>query len=96
MSDPRIERTRQHKLLNILTLAICAMIDGTEHWSEMQGTRLGSGTAERSPLRIVSAAWASVQSQLLGQVRTKDKSNEINDISARLKLLAIGGRHRHH
>ena len=31
VSDPRIERTRRHKLLDILAIAICAMICGAEH-----------------------------------------------------------------
>ena len=153
VSDPRIERTRRHKLLDILAIAICAMICGAEHWNEIAefghakrewfarflelpggipshdtfarvfarldpdeleqviaswlGTLAariqpgdvvaidgksvrGSGTAERSPLHIVSA-WASAQSLLLGQVRTEKKSNEITAIPALLQLLAIEG-----
>ena len=35
VSDPRIERTRRHKLLDILAIAICAMICGAEHWNEI-------------------------------------------------------------
>ncbi len=33
--DPRIERTKRHKLLDILTLAVCAVLGGADHWSEI-------------------------------------------------------------
>jgi hypothetical protein len=32
MSDPRIERTKRHKLIDILTIAICAVICGADGW----------------------------------------------------------------
>lgn len=32
MSDPRIDRTKRHKLIDILTIAICAVICGAENW----------------------------------------------------------------
>lgn len=35
LTDPRIARTRRHKLLDIIALAICAMIGGAEHWTEI-------------------------------------------------------------
>ncbi|MBT7071729.1 MAG: ISAs1 family transposase, partial [Anaerolineae bacterium] len=30
VSDPRIDRTKDHKLLNIISIAICAIISGAE------------------------------------------------------------------
>lgn len=35
LSDPRVERTRYHSLLNILTIAICACLCGAEGWEDM-------------------------------------------------------------
>lgn len=32
MDDPRIERTKQHKLINIITIVICAVICGADTW----------------------------------------------------------------
>jgi predicted transposase YbfD/YdcC len=34
--DPRIERTRRHKLIDILVIGICAIICGAETWEEME------------------------------------------------------------
>ncbi len=35
LDDPRVERTRLHPLVNILTIAICAVICGAESWDEI-------------------------------------------------------------
>nr|WP_225226340.1 ISAs1 family transposase [Komarekiella delphini-convector] len=32
MSDPRIDRTKRHKLIDILTISICAVICGADSW----------------------------------------------------------------
>lgn len=32
LSDPRIDRTKRHKLIDILTIAICAVICGADSW----------------------------------------------------------------
>ena len=36
MDDPRIERTKRHKLLDIIIIAICGMICGAEGWVEIE------------------------------------------------------------
>jgi hypothetical protein len=36
ISDPRVERTRRHELLDILVIAICAVICGADTWVEME------------------------------------------------------------
>ena len=36
ISDPRVERTRLHELLDILVMAICAVICGADTWVEME------------------------------------------------------------
>ena len=35
VTDPRVERTKLHKLEDILAIAICAIICGAEGWYEM-------------------------------------------------------------
>ena len=34
--DPRIDRTKQHKLIDILMIAVCAAICGAETWTEVE------------------------------------------------------------
>ncbi len=37
LEDPRIDRTKRHKLLDIVTLAICAVICGADTWVDVEG-----------------------------------------------------------
>ncbi len=34
--DPRVERTKKHKLQDILVLAVCAVLCGAEHWTHIE------------------------------------------------------------
>jgi tetrahydromethanopterin S-methyltransferase subunit C len=36
IEDPRVERTRQHKLIDIISIAICAVICGAEGWTDIE------------------------------------------------------------
>jgi predicted transposase YbfD/YdcC len=36
VSDPRVERTKEHKLIDILAIAICAVICGAEGWVDIE------------------------------------------------------------
>lgn len=36
VQDPRVERTKLHQLLDIITVAICAVICGADDWSEIE------------------------------------------------------------
>jgi hypothetical protein len=36
VSDPRIDRTKRHKLIDILVIAICATICGADGWEEFE------------------------------------------------------------
>lgn len=36
LEDPRVERTKLHELLDIITIAICAVICGADDWSEIE------------------------------------------------------------
>lgn len=157
IKDPRIDRTKEHLLIDILTIAVCATICGADGWTEMQefgeakeewfrlflelpngipshdtfrrvfmllrpsefqqvfldwvktiakqmktelvsidGKHLrGSRTAAerkdgKEGLRMVSA-WASENGLVLGQVKTREKSNEITAIPELLRVLELKG-----
>lgn len=36
VNDPRVERTKDHKLIDIVTIAICAVICGAEGWTDIE------------------------------------------------------------
>jgi predicted transposase YbfD/YdcC len=36
LTDPRVERTKEHHLLDILTIALCAIISGADEWVAME------------------------------------------------------------
>ena len=36
MTDPRVERSQRHKLIDIITIAICAVICGADTWVELE------------------------------------------------------------
>jgi hypothetical protein len=36
LEDPRIDRTKLHKLVDILVIAICAVIAGADNWEDVE------------------------------------------------------------
>ena len=36
LSDPRVDRTKLHELMNILVIAICAVIAGADNWEDIE------------------------------------------------------------
>lgn len=36
LDDPRRDQTKHHKLLDIIAIAICAIVGGADHWTEME------------------------------------------------------------
>ena len=36
LDDPRVERTRRHKLVDIIAIAICAIICGADSWVHVE------------------------------------------------------------
>jgi predicted transposase YbfD/YdcC len=36
LDDPRVERTKRHRLLDIVTIALCAVICGADNWVEIE------------------------------------------------------------
>ena len=35
LTDPRIERTKKHKLIDLVAIAICGVICGADNWVEI-------------------------------------------------------------
>ena len=154
IKDPRIERTKRHKLIDIVTITICAVISGADTFVEIeeygnakhkwlkQFLQLPNGipshdtfsrvfaridtqefqqcflkwiesisqltegeiiaidgktlrhsydkNSDDSPIHMVSA-WATKNRLTLGQVKVKQKSNEITAIPELLKVLYLTG-----
>lgn len=36
LPDPRIERTKRHQLLDIITIAVCAVLSGADSWVDVE------------------------------------------------------------
>ena len=49
--DPRIERTKRHQLLDIITIALCGVICGADGWVEVEAF----GKAKRAWLQTFLA-----------------------------------------
>lgn len=150
ITEPR-ESNRRHKLIDIMTIALCAVICGADSWEDIEEfghikkdwferflelphgipahdtfarvfssidpkefqhafirwveavrsvtkkviaidgkTLRGSRQKDRSPLHVVSA-WAHENRMVLGQTKTKEKSNEITAIPELLEVIALEG-----
>ena len=36
IEDPRIDRTKKHKLIDIISISLCAMVCGAEGWEDIE------------------------------------------------------------
>ena len=154
LTDPRIDRTKEHKLIDILAIAICGTLCGADNWVAMEQygnakeewlkqflelpngipshdtisrvfARLdpkefeqcfrdwvksiselipgeiisidgktvkhsGSRTKNQKAIHVVNA-WATEQKLVLGQIKVKNKSNEITAIPELIKVLELSG-----
>jgi len=154
LTDPRIDRTKDHKLIDILAIAICGMLCGADNWVAMEqygnakeewlkqflelpngipshdtisrvfakldskefeqcfrnwvksiselipgeiisidgktAKHSGSKNKGKKAIHIVNA-WATEQKLVLGQIKVKDKSNEITAIPELIKILELSG-----
>ena len=36
VNDPRVDRTKEHKLIDMIVIAICAVICGAEGWTDIE------------------------------------------------------------
>ena len=78
LTDPRVERNREHLLEEILLIAIAAVLSWAESWNgiALYGTR---ETGKKQLVHMVSA-WAESNGLVLGQRKVDEKSNEITAI----------------
>jgi predicted transposase YbfD/YdcC len=37
LPDPRVERTKRHQLLDVITIAVCAVVSGADTWVDVEG-----------------------------------------------------------
>jgi predicted transposase YbfD/YdcC len=52
MEDPRVERSIQHKLIDIITIAICAVICGADTWVDIEAYGLARVRVVKAVFRI--------------------------------------------
>ena len=152
LPDPRLDRTRRHKLVDILTIGLCSILSGGENFSEMEwygrikedwlktflelpngipshdtmnrvfaaidphafldcfvcwvkgicpeladqtvaidGKALRHALNEGDSIPYIVSAWVSEAGLVLGQVKVKDKSNEITAVPELLDALHLKG-----
>lgn len=36
LNDPRVDRTKHHKMIDIITIAVCAVVSGADHFTEIE------------------------------------------------------------
>lgn len=152
MADPRLDRTRRHKLVDILTIGLCSQLTGGETFTDMElygrikedwlrtflelpngipshdtmnrvfsaidpyefldcfvswvqgicptlqddtvaidGKALRHALNEGDSIPYIVSAWAVEAGLVLGQVKVKDKSNEITAVPELLDALYLKG-----
>lgn len=62
LTDPRIDRTKLHKLIDILVIAICAVIVGADNWEDVE--EFGKARTEWFQTRFLR--WMSAVSTVIG------------------------------
>ncbi len=94
VTDPRVERTKLHKLEDILAIAICATICGADGWTEIAFfgeckqkwlktfLELKNGTPSDDTFRRVISALQPEEFEACFQRWTKDLLKKYNDIIA--------------
>ena len=55
LEDPRIERTKHHQLIDIITLSLCAVICGADTWVDIESYGRSSIRMVKENFRI--AEW---------------------------------------
>ena len=75
LEDPRCAGKVDHRLIDILVIAVCAVIACAESWDDIQGQRMKDcGPIKRSPRLIqrLSGAWFSRESiKMCGVLRLR-------------------------
>ena len=53
LTDPRIERSRLHDLLDLITISICAVVAGADSWDDIWLRLFEPGQVQPSPVLIL-------------------------------------------
>ena len=107
LTDPRMDRTKCHLLIDMVVIALCAAICGAEGWADVErfgsaltdhGVRLDGKTLRHSfdtasgkDALQLLNAWSSDLQVCLGQVAVDKDSNEITAVPKLLELLELTG-----
>ncbi len=100
LEDPRIERTKRHKLIDIITITICAVICGADGWNdiELYGKCKYRWLKNRLLIKVktnLPFIWLvpgrQTMASVLGQKKVDSKTNEITAIPELLKVLSLRG-----
>jgi predicted transposase YbfD/YdcC len=94
VSDPRKDRTKDHKKIDIIAKAICAIICGAEGWTDMEIFGNSKVIWLKTFLALRNGipshdTWSALE---LGQRKVDEKSNEITAIPELLKQLNLSVR----
>ena len=65
LEDPRIERTRRHDLMDILVIALCAVICGAEGWVDIAKYGVAKSVGEAATYQTKEAVDAVVREHIL-------------------------------
>lgn len=88
LPDPCVEGRCNHKLIDIVFMAMCAVIAGAGSWVNVTDF----GKARQAWLKTFLDLPDEIPSH--GQWKTDDKSNEITSIPKLLRQLNVAGWHR--
>lgn len=61
LPDPRVEHTKRHALLEIITSAVCAVVSGADTWVDVEGWGLALTTNQPPPHAAVETCFAEVE-----------------------------------
>ena len=86
LADPRVERSQRHKLLDVIAVALCAILGGADDWVAVE--RFGNATLEW--LRRFLEFWSSniegkLHSVKVGQARSAGRGR-FRHVSTSLRL----------
>ncbi len=89
LKDPRVDRTKRHRLLDILVIAICAVICGADSWEDVEEF----GKAKQSWLQTILDLPNGIPLTRYIQSRLCAARPEL--VSRMLPALGVCGQHSH-
>jgi predicted transposase YbfD/YdcC len=76
LTDPRVDRCKEHLMEDIVFITIAAVICGVETWNDIENYGKSKESWLKQYFQFVSA-WSKANQLSLGQVKVDEKSNEI-------------------